>query len=153
EVERSHRRNTLKVAGVFGDEHDARLAAARREQDIVEEAPLHRLPIDGAAIDELADDGARVLPRAVARRKYAAALFERSKEVALQAVGLPPVHPRAQFVHHDGAEILERRECRVEELERRLGALVAKRVDEYVRVERVFPFPLAHDRASPRTAS
>ena len=55
---------------------------------------------------------------------------------------------RAQFLGHDKAEMLERRERPMEALEHVVGNRIAKRVDEELRVEDVLACGLDHGSTS-----
>lgn len=64
--------------------------------------------------------------------------LEDTHDVSLERLaGLARRHTGRQFLRHDDAEVLERRERTVEALKKLVGSLVAKGVDEQLRVEHV----------------
>ena len=61
---------------------------------------------------------------------------------------LMALYTSAQFLGHDEAEMLERRERSMEALEHVVGTWIAKRVDEELRVEDVLACGLDHGSMS-----
>src|SRR6266545_1185150 len=64
--------------------------------------------------------------------------LEDTEDMSLERLSISiPLHAGAQFLGHDYAEMLERRERSVEALENVVGSWIAKAVDKELRVEDV----------------
>jgi hypothetical protein len=92
---------------------------------------------------------ARTMPGTRGQRKHPSRSLEDVEDVALERLAIPrPLHSCAQFLSDNGTQILERSKPSMELLQGVVGSLVAKRVDEELRVQHVLARRAGHGSES-----
>lgn len=130
----------MKIAQIIRHENATCFAARHRQENIVRERLGHTANLQSFLAGHRRKEITGSVPRAGRRRNRPIRACEDTEDVFFEG---PPIlralDTGPQLLSNDHAEVFERRKRAMKILQRRIGAVIAKRLDKELSVEDVLP--------------